>query len=156
LPVLLYHHLVLAAEGRDENNAAIISAEEFSEQMAWLAEHEYYTPTLEEFRGWLAGETWLPEKSVLITFDDEYDSVEKHAFPVLQHYRLRAVVFVFGTSAGRVGTTRSSLNWDSLKALYSSGLVEVQSHTFDGHGRRLRRSGLRVGMPSESVLTWTG
>jgi len=135
VPVLLYHHLVPAIEEQDESNTAVISVEDFAEQMAWLAENEYYTPTLEEFCGWLAGETWLPEKSVLITFDDGYDSVGKHAFPVLQQYGLRATVFVIGTSIGRVGATRSSLGWNDLKALYDTGLMEVQSHTFDGHGK---------------------
>ncbi len=129
VPVLLYHHLVPAADGR---NSAIISIDEFKEQMAWLSKHGYTAIRVEDLDAWLKGEAPLPPRPVLITFDDGYRSTYEHAYPILRHYGMRAAIFMITSLTGRTGTL-SYLTAGQMQAMENSGLIEIQAHTHDGH-----------------------
>src|SRR5713226_1295725 len=62
--------------------------------MARLHENGYQTLTLLEFVKHLQGGIPFPERSFVITFDDGYQSVYDHAFPILQRYGFSATVFL--------------------------------------------------------------
>lgn len=70
------------------------TVENFREQIAYLSENGYHTLTLGEVKSFYAGELELPERSVLLTFDDCFQSVKKYAYPILKEYGFRAVAFV--------------------------------------------------------------
>lgn len=68
--------------------------EDFKEQMNYLKSEGYHTLTLQEIKNFYENETELPEKSVLITIDDAFQSVHKYAYPVLKSLQFHAVSFV--------------------------------------------------------------
>jgi len=130
IPVLLYHDL---KPGAGSENGAIVSVEEFAAQMQWLHDHGYTTISTDDLFRWLQGETELPPRSVLITFDDGYESMYQYAYPILKRYGFQAVVFmVTGLSGQRTGSL-SYLSWEQMQEMEASGLVEIQGHTHDGH-----------------------
>ena len=147
VPVLLYHHLVPG--GIVENDSgSVISVEDFREQMEWLARNGFSTLSLEELAGFVAGEPKAPARSVMITFDDGYDSVYLHAYPVLKTLNLKAAVFLIGSRIGMPAHgNRGHLTWEQVKEMQGSGLVEFGSHTFDGHD---------VVDDKPALLAWTG
>ena len=67
--------------------------EHFKEQMSYLKEQGYHTLTLDEVKGHYNGAE-IPEKSILLTFDDCYQSIKKYAYPILKKYDFHAVAFV--------------------------------------------------------------
>ena len=67
IPVLNYHQI----NDRDKN-ALTLSSREFADQMEYLASSGYHTITLEELANALEAGRPLPEKPVLLTFDDGY------------------------------------------------------------------------------------
>jgi len=71
-----------------------VSLEQFAEQMAYLHENGYHTLTLSELDAYYYGNAPLPEKSVLLTFDDCYQSIGLYAYPILKKYGFHAVAFV--------------------------------------------------------------
>ena len=83
--------------------------------------------------------TSLPEKPVLITFDDGYESNYTLAYPVLQKYGMRATIFVIGVSLGKetykdtghAMTPHFSL--EQAQEMMASGLISIQSHGYDMH-----------------------
>ncbi len=87
VPVLMYHHITPAG-GMINTTPA-----NFESQIAWLARNGYTSLTAARFAGHLAGRP-VPEKSVLITFDDGYLDNWVYAHPVLQRYGMNAVLFV--------------------------------------------------------------
>jgi peptidoglycan/xylan/chitin deacetylase (PgdA/CDA1 family) len=93
LPVLLYHHLLPGAE-LFHDNAFIISVEDFETQMKYLYENDYVTVSLDDVRAFLYEREPLPEKAVMLTFDDGYYSNIEYAYPVLKGYGFNAVVFL--------------------------------------------------------------
>ncbi len=71
-----------------------VTLENFKDQMRYLYENHYHTLTLQQIIDYYYNETELPEKSVLLTFDDCYQSVKLYAYPILKNYQFHAVAFV--------------------------------------------------------------
>lgn len=71
-----------------------VSLENFEEQMAYLFENRYHTLTLAQVKDYYYHGIALPERSVLLTFDDCYQSIKRYAYPILQKYHFHAVAFV--------------------------------------------------------------
>ena len=135
LPVLMYHHVV--PDGQACNDMTV-TAGRLEQDLRWLAENGYETVLPRE----LAAGDPLPEKAVLITFDDGYRSNYDYAYPLLQKYRAKAAiaVMVFMPDNWAPGF----LSWDMCREMVQSGLVEIGSHTYachdDGeHGIRRRK-----------------
>lgn len=82
LAVLCYHHIV--QEVLPKSLDTIICLSEFEDQMKFLYEHGYYTASLKDIEEFLYDKKKLPEKTVLITFDDGYESNYTYAYPVLK------------------------------------------------------------------------
>lgn len=70
-----------------------ITLENFKQQMKYLKDQGYHTLTLEEIRNFYYQCKSLPEKSVLLTFDDCYQALKLYAYPILKGYGFHAVVF---------------------------------------------------------------
>jgi len=133
VPVLLYHHLAPASQGKHLDNGAIVPVEEFRQQMEWLREHGYRTITVSELHRFLSWRWGLPPKAVVITFDDGYESVATYAVPILENLGFRATVFVIGSQVGRNTPGLSHLSWEEMKTLSGKGVLEFQNHTFAAH-----------------------
>lgn len=112
LPGLLYHHVGPSPSGSP--HAISISPRRFERQMRWLARRGYVGITLSDWLRWRREGTGLPEKPIIITFDDAYADIAEHALPTLRRCGFGAVVYVVTGQLGR------SNNWD--EALSSSNL----------------------------------
>ncbi len=107
IPVLMYHHV------SPNPGLVTVSPETFHAQMAWLARHNYRSIGTDDLAAFLAGKP-LPEKSVMITFDDGYLDNYLYAHPVLQAFGLKAVLFVITGWLGQ-GTPRDIAHNGSQK-----------------------------------------
>lgn len=67
--------------------------EDFEAQMNYLKTEQYHVLTLPEVRNYLAGAT-IPEKSILLTVDDAYQSFKEYAYPILKKFNFPVVSFV--------------------------------------------------------------
>lgn len=119
--VLNYHQV--------QNNFTSLSmpVNQFDAQMDYLVENGYTSISPEELYKGLNGEISLPEKSVLITFDDGYVDNYTNAFPILKYYGLKATIFVI---PALVSKDVRYLTWEQLQEMEQSG-VTVQSHTLN-------------------------
>lgn len=144
IPVLMFH----SVRPRNLINGNLsVPLETFADCMRALAEKNYRTATLQQLYEHKAGKSLLPEKSVILTFDDGFLDNWIFVYPILEYYSLCAVVFpsidFIGDGqtrktlrfAGKLATDLSgidcigSLRWSELKAMSSSGVFDVQSHT---------------------------
>ncbi|RMG33682.1 MAG: hypothetical protein D6732_11730 [Methanobacteriota archaeon] len=127
VPVLTYHKI----DVRRELGLNSISPSRFRKQIEFLSRAGYQGITFKEV---LYSQN-LPEKSVIITFDDGYESVFKYAYPVLKEYGFRAVVYVISGFVGQWnswdirpgGVKFRHLDESQIKALLSAGW-EIGAH----------------------------
>lgn len=124
LPVLMYHHVV---EDGQECNDMTVTVSRLREDLQWLKDNGYTTVLPRELA---AGEP-LPEKPVLITFDDGYRSNYDLAFPLFQEFETKVVIsiMVFMQDHG----VTSFLSWDMCREMSETGLIEIGSHAYALH-----------------------
>lgn len=140
LTILSYHEIADKADALTP--AYAVSPTMFLRQMDWLRNHGYHFVSVDDLVASRAGRKALPDKAVLVTFDDAYQSVHVHAWPVLKMFRIPAVVSVVGSWLepkdridvdGKVQPRAVMLSWEALREMVRSGLVEVGSHSWDLH-----------------------
>lgn len=135
LPIIMYHHIL---EEESQLNDYTISPQEFRTDLKFLQEQGYTPIVVQDLIQYTQGGE-LPEKPIMLTFDDGYESFAVYAFPLLQEYHFPAVYAVIGTYADLYSqqdehhVRYSHSNWETLKALQESGLVEIQNHSYDLH-----------------------
>jgi len=129
LPILLYHGITADFE----TNA--MPAPLFRDQMRALAKAGYRTVGLGDVESWLQGKRPLPERAILITFDDARHDNLMTADGILAEFGMQAVQFV-PTVLVR-GLRGYHMSWSDLRRLAASGRWEFGSHGHLAH-RRVR------------------
>ncbi|WP_249937387.1 polysaccharide deacetylase family protein [Roseateles sp. DAIF2] len=119
VPVLCYHRLGTGGGKMSVSPAA------FAAQMDWLARNNYRVIRLGQLAAYLEGREPLPPRSVVITFDDGYESVHRHALPVLRKHGMPATLFVYTDFIG----AGDAVSWPQLQEMADSKLIEVQAHS---------------------------
>ena len=133
IPVLLYHHLMKESDmtAAQKKNSSIISIELFTEHMKFLYDNKYYTATVSELEQYLEGKLLLPEKTVVITFDDGYRSNTKFAYPILKKYDFKAAIFLITGLIGEKVNVIEHADWADMKKC--GDVFSYHSHTHDLH-----------------------
>jgi peptidoglycan/xylan/chitin deacetylase (PgdA/CDA1 family) len=108
LPTLFYHRVGHGLAGL--HPALSVSPDAFERQIAWLAHRGYTGIRPSDWVAWREGRGSLPRKSLLITFDDAYAEIGRHALPTLKRHGFGALVFVVTGVIGSFNT------WDGYPA----------------------------------------
>lgn len=135
VPVLMYHHIAY-----DGDVLVTVTPEQFDGHMSALHDDGYTTVTFDELYDFAVGNGGLPEKPVVIVFDDGYRSVYDYAFPVLRKYGMRATVCIIGESVGK-GTADGIIphfDWNMAREMTDSGVFTLGAHTYAMHDRAVR------------------
>lgn len=98
LPILLYHKITYDNERTNDNFS--ISLSDFKNQIEFLKNKNYESITQNDLLNSLTNKTKLPKKSIMITFDDSYESLLTLAKPILENAGFKATVFVVSKSIG--------------------------------------------------------
>ena len=135
--LVLNYHDIIDAHSKKPPNSIDTSVEHLEEHLKWLIKNNYKIISVQNVFDAAKGKTQLPEKSVLLTFDDGYQSFYTLVFPLLKKYNLSATVALIGSwmegivSKEEIG--KPLLTWSQLRELTQSGLVEIASHSYDLH-----------------------
>ena len=134
VPILMWHNLAEESSGD-----MTISVSAFRAQIEALYDAGFETVSLQQLYDYVHYGTELPEKPIVLTFDDGYFSNYEYAFPILQEYGMQATIFAIGVSVGK-DTYKDTdhamtphFGADEAREMVDSGLISIQSHTFDMH-----------------------
>lgn len=134
VPILMYHEL-----GPQSDNGVILPPEKLEEQIRALSKAGYTALFFSDLVDYVEKGTPLPEKPVVITFDDGYESNYVYAKPILEKYGMKATVNVIGISVGKdtyryTGKKiRPHFDYIEAREMYQSGIFDLQSHSYDLH-----------------------
>jgi peptidoglycan/xylan/chitin deacetylase (PgdA/CDA1 family) len=143
IPILMYHHV------SPSPGLVTVSPATFHAQMAWLAKHNYRSIGTDDLAAFLNGKP-LPEKSVMITFDDGYLDNYLYAHPVLQAFGLKAVLFIITGWLGE-GEPRHLPHHHSRKV----GAGETAYHPPLTPSHRTCMEKIAAGQADEVMLRWS-
>ncbi|MFZ3101828.1 MAG: polysaccharide deacetylase family protein [Desulfitobacteriaceae bacterium] len=121
IPVLYYHSVMV-----EPGNELRIPPAQFETQMRYLSEQGYNVVNLDQLYKYFYEKGILPEKPVVITFDDGYEDNYTNVFPILKKYGYTATVFVV---TGYVNG-KGFMSWKQLQELGDSGW-QIEGHTLN-------------------------
>lgn len=155
LPIIMYHSL-LKDSGRQ--GAYVISPSLLESDLVYIREAGYTTVVMADLLAYVLEGTPLPEKPIMLTFDDGYYNNYAYAHPLLQQYGMQAVLSPIGywsafysdhaEESNRV--LYSHLTWAQLREMVDSGVWELQNHSYDMHKNQ---AGQRKGSRKQTAET---
>ena len=123
IPIIMYHDITATKDVSWD-----VTPEELERHFQALQEGGYTPITMDRMVNHLRTGAQLPEKPVLLTFDDNYVGQYKYAFPLLKKYNYPAVWSVHTRFVG-TGGQKPKATWNQLREMQKSGLITVASHT---------------------------
>lgn len=139
--VLGYHDV---EDGAADQRYLSVRTSALSDQMAWLRDNGYQPISVQQILDAHDGKIVLPEKAVLLTFDDGYSSFYTRVWPLLKAYNWPALWAPVGSwvdapankkvDFGGLMTARDKFaTWKMVEEMGKSPLVEVGAHTWNSH-----------------------
>ena len=123
LAICMYHYVYDKNKPPKEKlNSNFIEVHALEEELKYLTENNYYFPTWEEVRKYVEGDLLLPEKSVVLTFDDGAYSFLNLGVPLFEKYKVPVTSFLIGNIEG-----------DKKVEKYASDYMTFQSHSYNMH-----------------------
>jgi peptidoglycan/xylan/chitin deacetylase (PgdA/CDA1 family) len=121
-PILLYHRI----DGENTDSRYRVSVPDFRTQMQWLYEQGYSAITISMLLDVLLYGGELPEKPIVISFDDGHLSVYENAFPIMDELGFPGVFYVV---ANRIYNAPDFVHVEEIGTLVDAGW-EIGSHGY--------------------------
>jgi Polysaccharide deacetylase len=129
VPVLVYHGIDIVPR---LGSPYSITQAEFARQMAMLAGDGFHAISIAQYARFAAGDVaGLPDRPILITFDDGRLDSYQGADAILARYGMRATMFVITANAD--APKPAYLSWPELQAMAAGGRWDLQEHAHAGH-----------------------
>jgi peptidoglycan/xylan/chitin deacetylase (PgdA/CDA1 family) len=128
VPILMYHHIADPPPDADPIRRDLsVSPQAFEAQLRYLVGAGYQPLTLRDLTYHLALGAPLPEKPIILTFDDGYEDNYTNAYPLLKKYGFVGTFFIVTepVDKGRAGY----MSWAQIEIM-SSGGMEIGSHSY--------------------------
>ena len=128
VPILMYHYLSQPPVGANAIRRDLsVSPADFETHLAYLRQSGYETIALNDLAYALSQEAPLPEKPIVITFDDGYRDNYENAFPLLRKYSYKATFFIFTQPIDTYNV--DYLTWEMVTEMHQAGM-EFGSHSY--------------------------
>lgn len=123
IPILCYHNLNPTKPG-----SMNMTPKRFESEMLWLKDNGFTIIPLQDAVAYLQGKrSSLPQKSIVVTADDGWQSVYTYMVPIVKKYKFPVTLFIYPET---ISNGKNAMTWDELKELQATGLFDVQSHTY--------------------------
>ena len=144
LPIVMYHSILKSKSGK-----YIIHPDTFEDDLKYIQLKGYTSITMTDLINYVYNDSPLPDKPIIITFDDGYYNNLSYAVPLLHKYNMKAVISIVGnytddyTDIDEANPNYGYLRWKDINNLISDGYVEFQNHTYNLHSYNGKRKGCR-------------
>lgn len=142
IPILMYHSVL---KDPKQSGKYVVTPSTLENDMIYLKNHGYETVFISDLIRYVYEDIALPEKPVVLTFDDGHYNNMFYVLPLLQKYQMKAVISVVGSyteqfsKADSHNANYSYLTWEDIKVLEESGRVEIANHTYGLHDKSGRK-----------------
>jgi peptidoglycan/xylan/chitin deacetylase (PgdA/CDA1 family) len=124
VPVMMYHDVLPEKEVFFD-----VTTEELEQDFQLIRDHDLTPISLDQLVAHLQTGMALPEKPILLTFDDGYVGHYDRVFPLIKKYGYPALFSVFTAKVDGKVAGRSTLTWSQLAEMAANPLVTIASHS---------------------------
>lgn len=142
VPIIMYHSVLKSKGGK-----YIVHPLELENDLKYIKEKGYTTITMTDLINYVYMDKILPEKPIILTFDDGYYNNLSYVQPLLKKYDMKAVISIVGaytdkyTSTNEANSNYGYFRWKDIKELMDVGNIEFQNHTYNLHSCKNGRNG---------------
>ncbi len=130
VPILMYHFVSALPAATDLNYGLTVTDADFTAQLGYLRDHGYHTVSVQQVFNALYQHAALPDRPVMLTFDDGYVDNYTDAFPILRRFHDHAEFNIISAYVGLTVGINSYMTWPQLRQLAAAGM-DIGSHTVD-------------------------
>ena len=137
VPVIMYHAIMQDAS---RSGKYVITPDTLRKDIEYILSEGYTPVFITDLINFADSGTPLPEKPIVLTFDDGYYNNYLYAFPLTKEYNIKAVISIIGKETQtqsedneKQSAAYSHVSWEQLKEMTGSGLWEVGNHTYNMH-----------------------
>lgn len=147
LPIIMYHSIL---ENPKKKTPYVISPGLLEEDLKYIKEKGYNPVFMKDVISFVCDEGDLPEKPIVLTFDDGYYNNLKYANPLIEKYDMKAVFSIVGEMTEKYSydpdrnLSYSHVTWDEIFAMHMSGRWEIQNHSYSCHSYEKRNGVSRL------------
>lgn len=144
LPVIMYHQVT-------KRNSRIgkycVSVEQLENDLSYIKSQGYSTITLTDLLSYIDKKSTIPDKPIMITFDDGFESIKEYVLPLMEKYDMKCVVSVVGEYADMTeeqndhNVNYAYLDWEEIAQLVKEERIEIQNHSYSLHQNTKSRKG---------------
>ena len=138
----MYHSILKSKSGK-----YIVNPSTLEDDLKFIKNNGYTTITMTDLINYVYSDYELPEKPIIITFDDGHYNNLTYALPLLEKYDMVAVISIVGkytdtyTESDEANPNYGYLRWKDINDLMKSGRFEFQNHTYELHNITKNRRG---------------
>ena len=142
VPILMYHSIL---KDPKRSGDYVVTPDTLENDMKYLRNHGYETVLVKDLIAYVYDDVKLPKKPVVLTFDDGHYNNMVYLLPLLEKYKMKAVISVVGSYTEQFSLNDSHnpnysyLTWDDIRELESSGKIEIANHTYHFHEKNHRK-----------------
>lgn len=142
VPIIMYHCIHNKNTGKYLLHPSVLE-----EDLIYLKEKGFNPIVIKDLIDFKEHKKSLPSKPIMLTFDDGNITNYTNAYPLMKKYGFKCVMAVVGAyvdtnyddNGNKIRSSASSVSYEHLAEMSKSGLVEIQSHTYDMHKLNPRR-----------------
>lgn len=157
VPIIMYHSIL---HNSSRTGDYVLDEKQLEEDIIYLKANGYTTLFISDLVSYVYEGTELPEKCVVLTFDDGFRNSLVNVLPLLLKYNVKANVAVVGyyselySSLDDHNPAYAYLDYDDIRELKNSGLVEIGNHSYNMHSNDYKRKGV-LKKKNESIEDYT-
>jgi peptidoglycan/xylan/chitin deacetylase (PgdA/CDA1 family) len=132
--LVFVYHQVSPADWPLRGGPDFVTPQRLASDFAFFRRRGVTTLTAPQFLAYMQGRATVPYGSVFLTFDNGLEGVYRYAFPLALRYHIHFTVFIIGDRTVERPFPRDRfLTWPQLRRMIASGLVNVESESYDLH-----------------------
>ncbi len=136
IPIIMYHQITKISSRKGDYT---VTLDQFKEDIEYINKKGFKTVNMTDIIHYVNGEKDLPEKPLIITFDDGFESILSYVEPIFKEKNMKGVLSIVGsytdffTENQDHNLTYSYIDWDGVNKLIKDNIIEIQNHSYDMH-----------------------
>ena len=142
IPAIMYHSI-----HPKRNNAYVLSPAKLEQDLIYIRDNGFTPIFISEIISYVDGQGELPQKPVVLTFDDGFYNNYTFVYPLMEKYNMKCNVSIVGSYAdkeqGNQNDFYSYLSWEEIAKLSQTPYFEFHNHSYNMHNLSSERNGVK-------------